>query len=924
MGESFSREEELFAAALALPPVERSGYLERACGSDRELRARVDALLDALTPAEKFLEGDPWDLSAHRPAWSGGVAAPEGEYIGEYKLLRELGEGGGGVVYLAQQAAPVRRQVALKIVKPGMDTRALIARFEAERQTLAMMDHPNIARVYDAGATSSGRPYFVMELVRGIRITTYCEQTCIDVGERLGLFIQVCHAVAHAHQNGIIHCDIKPSNILVTLHDSVPVVKVIDFGIAKATYQESSQDALHMTLGPFVGTPAYVSPEQLEPTAQSIDARSDIYSLGVLLYELLTGCTPVDTGELMTVGLEEIRRRICEQEPPTPSQRFASLPPAAAMLAAQRRRTDAFRLARLLRGDLDWIVMRCLEKDRERRYSCVKALILDIQRFLQNEPVAARPPALAYKIRKFARRNRTVFVTGSAIAATMLVATAISIALAVYASGAQHRAQTEAATSKAIADFLQQDLLAQAAPDEEADRDLKLRTVLDRAADKIGNRFVGRPLVEAAIRETLGKTYDALGEYDTSYEHLRRAYELLRQQAGTDDARTLVAAGYLVSNLVVRGKLDEAEPLAVATLATQRRILGEEHRDSLESASNLASIYHQQGRYAAAAEIFERTLAIEKRVLGPDDRETLTTMNNLALSLRNQGELERAAKLHAEELERSTRVLGPEHPDTLTSMSNLAIVYTEQGRFAEATELTRRGCELSGRVAGPEHPETLTCLHNLASSLSDEGRFADARALQQQVVDSARRTLGPQSPQTLTFEGRLALIQAAQGESGQAERLAAHVIESSTQTLGQDHPLTLITMDNLARIYEDQNRFSEAEVLLRNVMAVAPDVFGQRQPRTLTFSDHLAEVLLHKGDYVGATDLLRKSLETRREKSPHDWRTFVAQLRLGVALDGLNRHEEAAAQLAEARAGLDSEALHIPAFERQRLALARE
>ncbi len=424
---NFPREEALFAAALERPAAERGAFLDGACLGDAGLRQRVEALLSAYdataNPLATELETQPAGqepMAGGWPAASGGVEAAAGESLGRYKLLEKLGEGGFGAVWLAEQREPVRRKVALKIIKLGMDTRQVVARFEAERQALAMMDHPNIAKVLDAGSTETGRPYFVMELVRGVPVTKFCDENHLPTQERLELFIKVCQAIQHAHQKGIIHRDIKPSNVLVTLHDGVPVPKVIDFGIAKATQGELTDKTIHTQFQQFIGTPAYMSPEQAEMSGLDMDTRSDIYSLGVLLYELLTGVTPFDGKELLSKGIDAMRRTIREVEPPRPSTRLEDFDGTRRTTTAQRRSVDSARLLGQLRGDLDWIVMKCLEKDRTRRYETANGLAADLKRHLGNEPVVARPPSTAYRLQKAWRRHRFGFVAGGAVLLAIL------------------------------------------------------------------------------------------------------------------------------------------------------------------------------------------------------------------------------------------------------------------------------------------------------------------------------------------------------------------------------------------------------------------------------------------------------------------------------------------------------------------------
>ena len=453
------REKAVFVEALEIAdPEQRRQFLDQACGADQALREQVEKLLALSQSAGDFfkdcapaLEPAAADaaqvLSAAESALEPEI--PETKCIGPYKLLQKLGEGGYGVVYMAEQEQPIRRRVALKIIKLGMDTKNVIARFEAERQALALMDHPNIARVLDAGATETGRPYFVMELVYGVKITDYCDQNRVSMQERLQLFIQVCNAVQHAHQKGIIHRDLKPSNIMVTMHDGVPVPKVIDFGIAKATEQRLTDKTLFTSYAQLMGTPAYMSPEQMELSGLNLDTRSDIYSLGVLLYELLTGRTPFDTTDLLKLGVEELRRTVREQEPLSPSAKLQTLNNEELTKTARRLHVEPPRLVSQLRGDLDWIVLKCLEKDRTRRYATANGLAMDIERYLHEEAVLARPPSRLYRLQKLVRRNRMVFLFGAVAVAALLLGTIISTLMFVK----EREARTSEARLRREAEF---------------------------------------------------------------------------------------------------------------------------------------------------------------------------------------------------------------------------------------------------------------------------------------------------------------------------------------------------------------------------------------------------------------------------------------------------------------------------------------
>ena len=562
------REKEIFGQALDLPSPERTPFLARACGGDADLLARVQTLLRAHEDTGGFLPDNPASGATIHHAMA-EVAEKPGSVIGRYKLLQELGEGGCGVVYMAEQEVPVRRRVALKVIKLGMDTKAVIARFEAERQALAMMDHPNIAKVLDAGATDTGRPYFVMELVRGLPITTYCDQHNLPMLDRLNLFTQVCHAIQHAHQKGIIHRDIKPSNILVTLHDGVPVPKVIDFGIAKATLGRLTDQTVFTAFEQFIGTPAYMSPEQAEMSGLDIDTRSDIYSLGVLLYELLTGKPPFDPQTLMKAGLDEIRRLIREVEPPKPSTRLSTLTAADSTTLAKLRGTDAAKLSVLIRGDLDWIVMKALEKNRTRRYETAGAFAADIQRHLHNEPVTARPPSAGYLLQKLISRNRLAFAAAAALAAALvlgfgfstwsflqekaarqravaaeqeqaaqrrLAETAREQAVAAEKEQSKARAQAEEARNneakqRSLAEAEEKKARTAAAKSEQAFKFMSrmldgvgpsvaagrdttlLREILDKTTKRLDKDMKDQPEVEVNLRQMLGGVYADLGDF---------------------------------------------------------------------------------------------------------------------------------------------------------------------------------------------------------------------------------------------------------------------------------------------------------------------------------------------------------------------------------------------------------------------------
>jgi serine/threonine protein kinase/tetratricopeptide (TPR) repeat protein len=784
--------ESILADALELASeAERREFVERECGDDVELRRRVEELIENHFRAGSFLEGP----AVSREVAAAAPRAGPGTVIGPYKLVEQIGEGGFGAVFMAEQQQPIRRKVALKILKPGMDTAQVVARFEAERQALALMDHPNIAHVFDGGETGTGRPYFVMELVKGVPITKYCDEHQLTPRERLALFVTVCEAVQHAHQKGIIHRDIKPSNVLVAAYDGRPVPKVIDFGVAKALGESLTERTLITSFGGIIGTLEYMSPEQAEFNAVDVDTRADIYSLGVLLYELLTGTTPLTKKRLKEAAITEVLRLIREEEPPTPSTRLSGSKDSLASISAQRK-LEPVRLTKEVRGELDWIVMKCLEKERTRRYETANGLARDIQRYLNDEPVEAGPPSATYKLRKFARKHRRLLAGAGAFALLLIVATGVSIGLAVWALRAEktakderdnarvekERADEEAEISEAVNTFLNKDLLFQAAPESSPDRELKLRTVLDRAAEKIEGRFPDKPLVEARVRWTLSKTYNGLGEIPAARRHAERALELYTAHLGPEHHDTMALANELIGLLRYQGKYEEARQKCEELLETRRRVLGPDHRDTLMSIGNLAIFSFDLSRVDEAKALFEKALEGQRRTLGADHVDTLQTMNALAVIHLTQGRLSEARTVHEDVLAIQSRRLGPEHPQTLASLHNLATVLYQQGEHSKALALREQALEIDRRVFGPEHPTTLLTMNNLGTSLEVVGRVGEAIKLLEETLAIRRRVSGSAHRETRNVAYNLAWlwVTAADAElrnPGRAVELAKELVQ---------------------------------------------------------------------------------------------------------------------------------------------------
>ena len=643
-------ERSIFIAALEKEDAtERAAYLDQACAGDELLRARIERLLKAHEPADSFLERGPAALDAtdnFEP-----IAEPAGTVIGPYKLIEPIGEGGMGSVWMAQQTEPVKRLVAVKLIKAGMDSRQVIARFEAERQALAIMDPQNIARVLDGGTTSGGRPYFVMDLVKGMPITRYCDEHRLTPRQRLELFVPVCQAVQHAHQKGIIHRDLKPSNVLVALYDGKPVPKIIDFGVAKAAGQQLTDKTLVTGFGAIVGTLEYMSPEQAEVNQIDIDTRSDIYSLGVLLYELLTGSPPFSRKVLTQAGMLEMLRVIREQEPTKPSTKLSTadgLPTLAA-----NRGTDPAKLTKLVRGELDWIVMKALEKDRNRRYETANGFAMDVQRYLDDEPVQACPRSAGYRLGKLLKRHRTATIAASLV----LLALVLGIAGMTYglvraevqrknaeraqAAEAEQRARAEAerdkavaaerqsrierdravaaeAKSRAINDFLMEDLLAQASPQFNAAEDhVTLLDVLDRAAAKVGQRFADQPDLEGVVRVMIAQTYHGLGSFEKTEGQWRSLLDAARRR-DPDSAESFVAQGELAGILYERGRRDaEVMKMIEASAEAVERKLGPDNVNTENMLAYLAQAYQDAGRFREAIALIERVRDTRTRGWAP-------------------------------------------------------------------------------------------------------------------------------------------------------------------------------------------------------------------------------------------------------------------------------------------------------------------
>jgi eukaryotic-like serine/threonine-protein kinase len=906
MPQPSEREIEVFNTALEVPAAQRAAYLDQACAGDAALRRGVEELLQAGEQAGEFLE-----TSAAAPPGPGGTVRPApvsaekpGDRIGRYKLLQQIGEGGCGVVYVAEQEEPVRRRVALKVIKLGMDTKSVIARFDAERQALALMDHPNIAKVLDAGATETGRPYFVMELVKAVPITRYCDENNLNTATRLGLFVQVCQAVQHAHQKGIIHRDIKPSNILVADHDGVPVPKIIDFGIAKATTDQRLTDKTIFTaLEQFIGTPAYMSPEQATLSGLDIDTRSDIYSLGVLLYELLTGNTPFEAKRLREAGLDEVRRIIREEEPVRPSTRLR-LKSCSSSLA-----TSHYSLS----TDLDWIVMKALEKDRARRYETANGFAADIQRHLENEPVVARPPSATYRLQKSFHRNKLAFATAGIVAAALLLGAMVSTWQAVRATKAEKLAKNRLAEvaaerdakeearkeAESISAFLTQVFQS---PDPERDgRTITVAETLSNAVTKLETALTNQPARRAKLQAALGLTYKALGLYREAIPLQEKVRDYYLAARGPEDTNTLLAMNDLVVSYYHAGRLNEAIQLGEKALALGRKVKGPEDTFTLWAMQTLAHAYDDAGRRDEALKLRQEVLALRRKVSGPEDPDTLDAMNNLAISYSELGRQQEALKLREEVLALTRKVLPPEHPETLYAMNNLALSYDEAGRRDEALKLREQVLPLFRKVSGPEHPDTLKAMANLAISWDKAGRRDEALKLKEEVLALYRKVLPQEHPDTLDAMHNLANSYWELGRQNDALKLMEEVLALRRKVSGPEHPRTLDAMNTLADSYYAVGRLAEALKLREEALTLSRKVNGPENPGMIEMMVNVANSYSEIGRWEEARKLLEEALPlSRKLKGPEHPDTLIAMDNLANSYNKAGRSDEARKLLEEA------------------------
>jgi serine/threonine protein kinase len=791
--------------------------------------------------ARKDDRDDPQALSNHtlNIDWSSETERS----IGPYRLVKLLGEGGMGEVWLAEQNEPIHRAVALKLIKAGMDTKTVIARFESERQALALMDHPNIARVFDGGSTPEGRPYFVMEYVPGIAINRYCDKHELTFQQRLELFMDVCDGVQHAHQKAIIHRDLKPSNILVHERDDKPVAKMIDFGVAKATDQRLTERTLFTQFGAVVGTPEYMSPEQTDLSQGGVDTRTDVYSLGVILYETLTGVLPFENETLHGSSPQEIVQKLREVDPPRPSTRIKSLGDMSKTLAEHRKiepRTFVHRLS----GELDWITMKALEKERSRRYGSASELSADIQRYLKNELVLAGPPSATYRAKKFISRHRFGMAIGILLF-VFLAAFAVTVAIqARRIAKERDRANREAATSKRVSDFMR-NMFTVSDPSEAKGNSVTAREILDKASKDIETGLSDDPEVQARLMYTMAKTYQGLG----------LATEALR--------------------------LDQR------ALEIRRRVLGPRNTDTMVSMNGVAIDEYLMGHYDEAEKLFAEVLELRREVSGNEDRNTLGAMANLSAAYQVQGQYAKAEPLQRELLATRTRIFGPEHSDTIESMLLLANTLNSEHKEEDSDKLLRQAYEIQKRKLGPDHPDTLLAMGNLAANLKDEKKFAESKAMYEELLPIQRKVLGDEHFMTLSTRVALAEILAAQGDYAGAEKSYRETRELDPKVLGADHPRTIERLDEFGVVLAHEHKNKEADQVLNEALQMAEKSKIATAVPNAWYG--LATGAAVEGNRQAALDRLKKAFEhgytdVETVRSDEEWKPFHGDARFEAIL----------------------------------------
>ncbi|MHC5108359.1 MAG: tetratricopeptide repeat protein [Planctomycetota bacterium] len=864
------RVEAIFQEIVTQPPEGRAALLEERCGSDMDLRDLVTQLLDN----DSCGMGDFMQRPAIAFAES-GLDMPVPNRVGSYRVVRQLGQGGMGVVYEAEQESP-RREVALKLIRGGLTSPSSLSRFRFEAEILGQLQHPGIARVFEAGVTdvdtdvgsAPSQPFFAMELVRGQPLGAHAAARSLGIRDRLGLVAEICDAVQYAHRKGVIHRDLKPGNIIVD--ETGP--KVLDFGVARATNPDLPSATLQTGVGQLVGTIAYMSPEQLEATAKEADASSDVYALGVVAYELLTGRLPFNVAEQ---PLPQAIRMISEQE----------AKPAGAVCEE-------------LAGDVEAILGKAMDKSPQRRYASAAEFAADIRRYLRNEPVTARAPSAMYLMQRFARRNRGL-VAG--MAATLL-ALVIGLSLALYAWGIASRerdekgkaltAEQEARAEAEAVTLFFADMLASADPENEG-RDARVIDLLDSAAQSVDEEFDDQPIVAATLRHVIGSTYRGLGLYDQAEPHVRFALDTRMQELGPQALPTLESMQELGVLYNHWGRYSESQTLLEGAMDGYMATVGEEHENAIANLHERALLYRRQGRLNLGAELSHRALELRKRQLGDEHPETLSAMNNLGVMYKRMGHYDEAQELYENTLSIRRRILGEEHPRTLTSMNNLAHLYRVQNRHEESAALHAETLETRRRVLGNEHPHTLMSMDNRAMLLVDLDRLDEAEPLYEEALALKRSTLGEEHPESLVSMNNLAVLYYEQDRLTESESLQRETLHMRRRILGDRHNHTATSMTNLAKTLTAMEEYEEAELLHDDALEFRREALGEDHPDVIRGLKFLAELKALQDDYEAAAALYYDSLAAYQQRFPKVNRITSLHTALAEVLRKLGRNDEA-------------------------------
>lgn len=788
----------------------------------------------------------PPELSAKQLHRLRSVISGVPEAIGPYKLGPIIGEGGFGVVYRAEQHEPMKRSVAIKLIRPGMDSEQVLRRFDMERETLAGMSHPGIARILDAGTTEAGRPYFVMELVEGTPLTTYCDEHRLPTADRIELFLQVLDAIDHAHRRGVIHRDLKPSNVLVCDVDGRAVVKVIDFGIAKAL--RGTRDGASVLTLPgqgLVGTPEYMAPEQTRLDGEGVDVRTDVYALGVLLYELFTGRVPLEQVTLHRAAYDEVCRIIREEDPPRPSEVLRS---SDAADVVRRHATQPATLIRLLRGELEWIPLKALRKLPAHRYRSVAEMGDDIRNYQAGRALLAGPESSWYRASKVVARHRVATLASVAVAVSLVAGLGVSLWLAGRAERARAEAArqseiaaSERASAEAINAFLLT-LLRSAAPEQARGRDVSVREVVERALGALDGRFEDQPRVRIRLGVELSDLLDALGRTPEAEPYVRRAFEEARQTLGADDELTLMAMNELAGISAEVGKLDESEQLYRQLIERSQRVYGPEHRNTLTAINDLAITLEKLGRLGESADLHREALDKRRAFLGPDHPDTVSTKSNLGSMLSSLGQHDEAIRLCSEAFEDNTRTLGADHPTTLHAATALANAYWEADRLDDAGRLHRSTLATRSRVLGEDHPDTLASLSNLALVIDNQGDYAEAEQLFDRAATRYAELFGPEHPHAIATRANRATSLEGLKRFDEAAAIYVELQPILDRVLGPAHPYASGNLGNLGTLYETLGRLDEAEAVLVDAVRRSEAGLGDDHPQTLQMRSALERV----------------------------------------------------------------------------------